>query len=196
MRENPIVFFVEGATDPIDDFGAKGVRHVPLATGPEDCDTRVSCFHLAAGARIAEIPTCQDSAFLVVQGRLTADWCGGNIEMSGGMGVVLDAGHAVRVWSDDGAVVILVEAPRLIATRRGISTPDRIMWQGWPGERPPGKTLMRVVQSIRLRMRWWRLRLPQVPCDRSEMIFQLYARLISTKSKWVPRIAIRRKARD
>ncbi len=69
MRQNPVVFFVEGATDAIDDFGAVGVRHVPLATGPEDCDTRVSCFHLAAGARITEIPTCKDSVFLVVQGR-------------------------------------------------------------------------------------------------------------------------------
>ena len=149
MRENPIVFFVEGATDPIDDFGAVG-------------DTRVSCFHLAAGARIAEIPTCQDSALLVVQGRLTADWCGGFIEMYGGMGVVLDAGHAVRVWSDDGAVVILVEAPRLIATRRGISTPDRIMGQGWPGEAPSRKALKSVIESVRFRIRWWRVWLPRL----------------------------------
>ena len=42
MRENPVVFFVEGANDPVRGFDAKGVRHVPLASGPEDCDTRVS----------------------------------------------------------------------------------------------------------------------------------------------------------
>jgi hypothetical protein len=162
MRKNPVVFFVEGATDPIDAFGAVGVRHVPLATGPEDCDTRVSCFHLAAGARITEIPTCQDSVFLVVQGYLTADWCSGDIEMSAGMGVVLEAGRAVRVWSDDGAVLILVEAPRLVATQRGVSTPDRIMGQGWPGEVPPRKTFKRRIQSIRFRIRWWRLWLPQL----------------------------------
>jgi hypothetical protein len=164
MGENPVVFFVEGATDPIRGFGAKGVRHVPLASGPEDCDTRVSCFHLAAGARIAEIPTCQDSAFLVVQGRLTADWAGADIEMSGGMGIVLDAGHAVRVRSDDGAVVILVEAPRLIATSRGVSTPHRIMWQTWLGEVPPRKTLKGTIQSLRFRIRWWRVWLPRLLC--------------------------------
>ena len=82
--------------------------------------------------------------------------------MSGGMGVVLDAGNAVRVWSDDGAVLILVEAPRLIATRRGISTPDRIMGQGWPGEVPPRRTFKRALQSIRIRIRWWRLWLPRL----------------------------------
>jgi len=162
MRRNPIVFFVEGATDPIDDFGAMGVRYVPLASGPEDCDTRVSCFHLAPGARINDIPSCQDSAILVVQGRLTADWGCADIEMSGGMGVVLEAGHGMRAWSEEGAVLILVEAPRLIATSRGISTPERIMWQGWPGEIPPRKTLKRAIQSIRFAIRWWRVWLPSL----------------------------------
>jgi hypothetical protein len=32
----------QGATDPIDNFGAVGIRYVPLASGLEDCDTRVS----------------------------------------------------------------------------------------------------------------------------------------------------------
>jgi hypothetical protein len=36
------------------------------------------------------------------------------------MGVVLGAGEPVRVESDKGAVVIVVEAPRLVATSRAI----------------------------------------------------------------------------
>jgi hypothetical protein len=31
-----LIHFVEGATDPIDDFDAQGVSHVPIASGPED----------------------------------------------------------------------------------------------------------------------------------------------------------------
>jgi hypothetical protein len=140
-----LIHFVEGATDPIDDFDAEGVSYVPIAGGPDDSDTKVSCFHLAPGAQIAEIPCFHDSALLVVHGRLIASgdcWGGCGIEMSGGMGVVLGAGEAVRVESDEGAVVILVEAPRLIATSRGISRPERIMGQRWPGERKPRTTLV------------------------------------------------------
>jgi hypothetical protein len=162
MREASMIFFVKGAADPIEDFDANGVCYVPVASGPADCDTRVSCFHLAAGSRISEIPTCQECAFLVVQGRLTAKWDCADIELSGGMGVVLDVGHAMEIRSVEGAVVILVEAPRLKATARGISTPQRIMRQRWPGERPPRKTLKKAVRSFYWRVRLWRARLPRV----------------------------------
>jgi hypothetical protein len=158
-----IIYFVEGAADPIDDFDAEGVSYVPIAGGPDDCDTKVSCFHLAPGAQIAEIPCFQDGALFVVHGRLTASgdcWGDGVLEMSGGTGVVLGAGEAVRVESDEGAIVIVVEAPRLIATSRGISTPERIMGQRWPGERPPRKTIGSMIGSIYLRIKWWRLWLP------------------------------------
>jgi hypothetical protein len=39
--------------------------------------------------------------------------------MSGGMGALLTAGEPVRIGSDTGAIVIDVEAPRLVATSRG-----------------------------------------------------------------------------
>jgi hypothetical protein len=32
---------------------------------------------------------------------------------------------------------------------------------GWPGERPPRKTLKRAAQSILFRVRWWRIWLPR-----------------------------------
>jgi hypothetical protein len=169
MRAVSIIYFVEGATDPIDEFDAKGVRYVPVASGPEDCDTKVSCFHLAPGAQMAEIPCFQDSALLVVHGRLTASadyWGGAGIEIYTGMGVVLDAGEGVRVKSDEGAIVMVFEAPRLIATSRGISTPQRIMGQSWPGERPPRKTLSSMIGLIRFRIRWWRIWLARVRAPR------------------------------
>jgi hypothetical protein len=169
MRPVSVIYFVEGATDPIDEFDAEGVRYVPVASGPEDCDTKVSCFHLAPGAEMAEIPCFQDSALLVVHGRLTASanyWAGAGIEISGGMGVVFDAGEAVRVKSDEGAIVIVVEAPRLIATSQGISTPQRIMGQSWADERPPHKTLSSMIGSIRFRVRWWRIWLGRMRAPR------------------------------
>jgi hypothetical protein len=82
--------------------------------------------------------------------------------MSGGMGLVLGAGEAFRVESNEGAILIVVEAPRLIPTSRGYSTPDRIMGQCWPGERPPRKTLRSMIDSVRFRIRWWRLWLPRM----------------------------------
>jgi hypothetical protein len=54
MRAVSIIYFVEGATDPVDEFDAKCVRYIPVASGPEDCDTKVSCFHLAPGSQMAE----------------------------------------------------------------------------------------------------------------------------------------------
>jgi hypothetical protein len=87
------------------------------------------------------------------------DW---EIELSGGMGVVLSAGEPVRLESDEGAIVIAVEAPRLIATLRGCSTPGRTMGQRWPGERLPRRTLGSMIRSIYYRIRWWRLELSRL----------------------------------
>jgi hypothetical protein len=104
-----------------------------------------------------------------VHGRLTAkgDWWGDcGIEMDGGMGLVLGAGEALRVESDEGAILIVVDAPRLIATSRGYSTPERIMGQCWPGDRPRRKTLSSMIRSLRFRIRWWRLWLPRVLAPR------------------------------
>jgi len=162
MRPVSIIYFVEGATDPI---AARGVRYVPIAHGPEHCDTKVSCFHLAPGARMARAPCYQDSVLMVVQGRLIASsdqWAGAKIDFSGGMGAVLRAGEALSVKSDDGAIVVIVEASRLSATSQGISTPQRIMGQTWPGESPPRKTLHSRIRSIIFRLRWWRLWLQRI----------------------------------
>jgi hypothetical protein len=166
MRPLSIIYFVEGATDPI---AAKGVRYVPIAEGPEHCDTKVSCFHLAPGARMTRAPCYQDGVLLVVQGRLIASsdsWADAEIDFSGGMGAVLRAGEALRVKSDEGAIVVMVEAPRLGATSQGISTPQRIMGQTWPGERPPRETLHSRIRSTMFWLRFWRLGLRHIRAGR------------------------------
>jgi hypothetical protein len=66
-----VVFFVEGATDPIEGFEARGVRFVPIAAGPGEFDTTISCFHLAPGSHLSQIPFLQDTMLLVLHGELT-----------------------------------------------------------------------------------------------------------------------------
>ncbi len=144
-----VIHFTEGAADPIEDFEARGVRHVPLANALGDIGASVvSCFHIGAGGRITETPCVHDCVLLVVQGRLTL-WgiddpernylFPGRVDLSGGMGVVLNAGEPMRIESDEGAIVIAVEAPQLLATARGLSTPARVAYQRWPGEQRPAE---------------------------------------------------------
>jgi hypothetical protein len=162
-----VIHFTEGAADTIEDFEARGVRYVPLASAQGEVGSSVvSCFHLSAGARITETPCVHDCVLLVVQGRLTLwgidypdriDLFPGRLDMSGGMGVVLNAGEPMRIESDEGAIVIAVEAPQLLATARGLSTPDRLWQQRWPGEQPPRRTLRTIIHTIGFRIRYWRV---------------------------------------
>ena len=112
-----VIYFTEGATNPIEDFEARGVRYVPLASAAGEVGASVvSCFHFSAGARITETPCVHDCVLLVVQGRLTL-WgiddpqrihlFPARIDMSGGMGVVLNAGEPMRIESDEGAISTL-----------------------------------------------------------------------------------------
>ena len=50
------------------------------------------------------------------------------------MGIVLGTGERYSLESSKGAILIIVEAKQLSPTREGISTPQRIMGQRWPGE--------------------------------------------------------------
>jgi hypothetical protein len=145
-----VVHFTVGATDPMIGFGALGTRVVPLAAGRREDDVTVSCYHIAAGGRLGETPFVHDCALLVVMGRLTMT--GGEfplrLEVLAGMGVVLSAGEPFAVESEAGGIVIAVEAPTLLSTERGISTPDRIAGQRWPGERLRRRSLREVVRSL------------------------------------------------
>lgn len=58
--------------------------------------------------------------------------------------------------SDEQAIVITVESPRLKATARGLSTPHRVSNQYWPGEHPPRRTPMAACRIRYYRAKWWR----------------------------------------
>jgi len=155
-----VVFFVEGAADPVEGFEAQGVRFLPIAAGPGEFDARISCFHFAPGSHFTEAPFFQDSVLLVVHGELTLYWDeSARVDLSAGMGAALDAGEPNRLESTQGAIVLAVESPRLIATKQGISSPDRIAHQRWPTDPPPRRrrTVRSLIETNYYRIKYWRL---------------------------------------
>jgi redox-sensitive bicupin YhaK (pirin superfamily) len=126
-----VIHFTHGATDPLISFGAAGVRFLPLVDGPSEC--HVSCAHLDAGAKIPAPSQTHAAALLVVHGKVTV-WTDCRVQLSGGMGAVLAEGEAYRLETDTGAIILIVESTELTAHRRGISSPERIAGQTWPGD--------------------------------------------------------------
>jgi hypothetical protein len=152
------VHFTAGATDPVEGFKAHGVRVVTLADGAGADETYVSCLHFEPGGWISDPPAVRDSAVLVVHGEVTfnSEETGLRLELSPGTGLVMSADDRYRLNSDWGAIAIVVESERLEATERGISTPERIWGQLWPGESvgERRRTLLSVMRSIWFRLRW------------------------------------------
>jgi hypothetical protein len=134
-----VIHFTERATDPLLESRALGSRFVPLADGSGD--THVACLHLAAGGRIPKLPLTQARALLLVQGEVVlVSGTTMRMDLSAGVGVVLNAGDECALESRDGAILILVQGQHLEAHECAISTPRRIMGQRCPGEALPGAT--------------------------------------------------------
>jgi hypothetical protein len=131
------IHFTEGATDPLLAFGSERVQFVPLADGSGD--THGSCLYLDAGAQIAQPPSTHDCALLIVHGQMIFAGERGvpRLDLSPGVGLVMKAGERYTLESAKGGIVLLIESDSLTANERGISTPERIMGQLWPGEREP-----------------------------------------------------------
>jgi len=128
-----VIHFTEGATDWLNGFRARFARSVPLASG--EGETYLGCLHLMRGARINDPPETHDCALLVVHGEVVvSEDHGGRADLSCGMGVVIEANVPYHLESERGAIVLTVEARRLVPTAQGISTPERIAGQRWPGE--------------------------------------------------------------
>lgn len=130
-----VIHFTHGATDPLWN-PASGARQVALADGYGV--THVSCLHLEPRARIPEAPTGAATALLPVYGYGVL-WTHHPHEMrlniSPGAGYIFEAGCRYSLESRTAMICLLVESTTLEATDAGISTPERIMGQLWPGER-------------------------------------------------------------
>ncbi len=127
-----VIHFTQGATDWLTGFSARRSRSVSLATGTGD--THLGCLHLMPGARIDEPPITHDCALLVVHGQvLVLEDVGSRVILSRGTGTVMKAGSRYQMESERGAIVLTFESKRLAATLQGISSPDRIAGQHWPG---------------------------------------------------------------
>jgi hypothetical protein len=158
-----VVHFTHGATDPLQGFRCHGVRVVMLADGGGEYETYVSCLHFEPGGWVTDPPTQRDSAILVVHGDITLHQTRPYTmrhRLSPGVGLVMNADCAYRIESETGAILIVVEAEHLKATEFGISTPERIWGQLWPGEKPGQKprTLLSIGKSIYYRWKWRKVR--------------------------------------
>ena len=130
-----IIHFTHGAADPLKNFDAKGAHYAPLADG--DGDTHVSCVHLDPGATIHAPSLTHAAALLVVHGRIKVVSERGNtrnINIHAGMGAVVEPQEPYTFKSDLGAILLIVEAEQLLPHERGISNPERIAGQTWPGD--------------------------------------------------------------
>ena len=126
-----IIYFTQGATDRVTAFDALGLNFLPLLDGNGEC--HVGCAHLDPGARVPAPSLTHAAALLVVHGQVTVcAHC--RVDMSGGMGVVLAKGEPYSLETEAGAIILVVESNELIAHRRGISSPPRIVGQQWPGD--------------------------------------------------------------
>jgi len=135
-----VIHFTHGATDPLENASRSAL--IDLANGRGD--TRISCLHLAAGAEILEPPATHDCAVLLVHGRITlaAADTGLRLELLAGVGVLVKTGERYTLESEQGAILLVVEAQELKATRQGISTPQRITGQRWPGDAEVGSRML------------------------------------------------------
>jgi hypothetical protein len=148
-----VIHFTQGATDPLWNT-ASGARYVPLADGFGT--THLSCLHLEPRAKIPEAPAGAATALLLVHGYgvlWTHHPSELRIDISPGMGFVFEAGARYSLQSRTGMIYLLVEATTLQATAAGISTPDRIRGQLWPGETtadltPPPSLLGRCIGGL------------------------------------------------
>jgi hypothetical protein len=154
-----VVHFTHGATDPVQGLRSHGVRVVMLADGGGADETYVSCLHFEPGGWVTDPPAERASAILAVHGRVTlfqSKPYSKRQDLSPGVGVVMAADAGYRMESEMGAILIVVEAEHLQATECGISTPERIMGQVWPGEtvERERRTVRSICRGIYFRWRW------------------------------------------
>jgi hypothetical protein len=132
-----VIHFTEGAADPLQELEAHGARFVQLAEGSGE--SHLGCLHLGAGGKLPRRSIYEASALLTVHGSVTfIEDSGLRLEVAGGMGVMLIAHEFFALESLAGGIMVLIRCRHLKASEGGISTPQRISGQRWPGEASPG----------------------------------------------------------
>ena len=131
-----VIHFTEGAAEPFESSQVCLTKFIPLLQGT--ADTYVTCLHFLPGASVVELPTAQECALMIVFGTATIlnfdPRC--SIDLSPGVGVVVEEGEGYALQTSQGAIVIAVNAERLNVSKEAISSPERIMGQTWPAEEP------------------------------------------------------------
>jgi mannose-6-phosphate isomerase-like protein (cupin superfamily) len=129
-----VVHFTKHAADPLQAFDALGAFFLPL--GLTEGNSQISCLHLERDGRIPSPSLTHAAALLVVHGRITVtiEIPYTQIDIYVGMGVVLEMNEAYSLKSEEGAILLIIEADRLLTSERAISTPQRIAGATWLGE--------------------------------------------------------------
>ena len=140
-----VIHFTEGAAEPFESSQVSLTKFVPLLQGT--AETYVTCLHFLPGASVVELPTSQECALMVVSGSATVLNFEPrlSVDLSPGIGVVVEEGEGYALQTAQGAIVIAVTAERLNVSKEALSSPEHIMGQTWPGEDPPFPSNVRYI---------------------------------------------------
>ena len=123
-----VIHFTEAAVERLPGSLDSGTGLISLIEGCGDID--VSCLHLSPGAEMCDLSMTHDRTVLVLHGKLAAmagPLQGDRVDLLPGMGLVLKSGERFEVLEcPAGAVLLLIEAQWLDASRVDISTPRRV----------------------------------------------------------------------
>ena len=105
-----VIHFTHAATDPVTAFGATGASFLPIADGQGN--THISCLHLESNAKVSSPSLTDAAALLVVHGRITVatESPKTQINVHAGTGAVLEKDEAYSLKSEEGAILLIVEA--------------------------------------------------------------------------------------
>ena len=105
--------------------------HSPWGEG----DAYLRSLHLVPGIPINDPRATRDCARLVVHGQvLVIQDPGGRANVLCGMGMIIKGIVRCRLEGERGAIVLAVESQRPEPTAQGISIPESIAGQHWPGQ--------------------------------------------------------------
>lgn len=129
-----IIHFTPGSLNP-QTTGCRGaVASLPLANG--DGGFVVSGTYLAPQGEITVTPEHCCQLLLIVNGRAVMTYLRtARLDVSAGMGMLLEAGEGCQLTTEGGAMVLAIGARVIAADECGISSPDRVAGQQWPSLR-------------------------------------------------------------